>query len=739
MRKESDMIDLDVLNDFRSLFRGYPHAYGTYAHNQLGKSKGKQKPRQWSVKEPITDAVIKDHLEGDRPVGVYNLDENEMVGFGTIDVDIYPLDHHSISNKLVVWSIPMLVCNSKSNGAHIYVFFKQPTCPVRAVRALRQVATALGYPNAEVFPKQVRRPKGQLGNYINLPFFGSKKVNYSCFHEQKELPLRGFLKIAKQSKTTIEEFEKLVSQLGLQNHQGAMEQPITPPDSGRNVFLFNLGLTLKKSGLKEADIARVLVEKNQVATAEDHPNFAIKGPVSENELGTIIQSVKQMLANEDQDKVSTLVASLNSTHAHIMVAGKAKIMNSVVDPNNNWRTYDFSTPADFKSRYSNQKVMVGGKLKTAAEIWLQHPNRRSYDGITFNPAGASKTQFNTFQGFPIDPKAGDCSLYLRHIRENICGCDDDLYHYVISWMADAIQNPAKRPGIALAIRGKQGVGKGVFVNHFASLFGPHYIQITQSSHLVGNFNAHLRDMLLVYADEAIWAGDKRAESVLKGLITEDHLAIEMKGVDVQTSRNFSRIIMTSNNDWIVPASIDQRRFVVIEASPARIQDSRYFKAIADQMEAGGLEALMYTLVNWDLEGINLRKIPRTGALVEQQLRSLGPVGQWLYGCLELGGIQEFNTGDGTYFRDWPEKYATKDMYDAYLGFCRQTKVRHPANLSTFGKSLVELLPGISKRREGTDKRKHFYILPDLEQARAEFKRANNFHSIDWGDDEDLLK
>ena len=73
---------------------------------------------------------------------------------------------------------------------------------------------------------------------------------------------------------------------------------------------------------------------------------------------------------------------------------------------------------------------------------------------------------------------------------------------MIHWMADAIQNPSTRPGVALAIRGQQGVGKGVFVNMFARLFGPHFIQVTQSSHLVGNFNGHQKDKLLVFADEA---------------------------------------------------------------------------------------------------------------------------------------------------------------------------------------------------------------------------------------------
>lgn len=45
----------------------------------------------------------------------------------------------------------------------------------------------------------------------------------------------------------------------------------------------------------------------------------------------------------------------------------------------------------------------------------------------------------------------------------------------------------------------------------------------------------------------------------------------MKGVDVHNAPNFIRLIMASNNDWVVPASVDQRRFVVIEAGTARMQ------------------------------------------------------------------------------------------------------------------------------------------------------------------------
>ena len=196
--------------------------------------------------------------------------------------------------------------------------------------------------------------------------------------------------------------------------------------------------------------------------------------------------------------------------------------------------------------------------------------------------------------------------------------------------------------------------------------------------------------------------------------------------------------MSSNNEWIATASVDQRRFVVIEASSARIQDSEYFRAIADEMEAGGREALMHVLVNWDLSGINLRKIPRTKALIEQQLRSLGTVGQWLYSCLEFGGLEEPEAGGGTYLRDWPEKYETKEMFNAYVGFCRRLGLAHPEKPTMFGKLLFEPMPSMAKRREGNKTRRSVYLLPDLERARVEFEQTNKLHSIDWGKSEDLI-
>ena len=117
----------------------------------------------------------------------------------------------------------------------------------------------------------------------------------------------------------------------------------------------------------------------------------------------------------------------------------------------------------------------------------------------------------------------------------------------MDFLADAVQYPSTRPGVALVLRGDQGVGKGVFISNFGKLFGAHFKHVSSSHHLVGNFNSSLKDALIVFADEAFWAGDKASEGRLKALITEDTNVIEMKGRDAFPVKNHVRLFVASNN------------------------------------------------------------------------------------------------------------------------------------------------------------------------------------------------
>ena len=111
--------------------------------------------------------------------------------------------------------------------------------------------------------------------------------------------------------------------------------------------------------------------------------------------------------------------------------------------------------------------------------------------------------------------------------------------------------------------------------------------MSSSHHLVGNFNAHLETAIVVFADEAFWAGDKQGEGTLKTLITGNAIRIERKGIDLKSSPNHIHLIMASNADWVVPASADERRYFVLDVSDAHRQDHAYFADV----EANGRPAV----------------------------------------------------------------------------------------------------------------------------------------------------
>ena len=106
-----------------------------------------------------------------------------------------------------------------------------------------------------------------------------------------------------------------------------------------------------------------------------------------------------------------------------------------------------------------------------AIYWLQHPKRRKYRDIGFFPGRDVPNEYNLWRGFAVEPRPGDCSKFLAHLKDNACKGDAALYAWVEAWFADIFQHPDKKCGTALAFRGKQGVGKTKIGKVIRSLIG----------------------------------------------------------------------------------------------------------------------------------------------------------------------------------------------------------------------------------------------------------------------------
>ena len=118
------------------------------------------------------------------------------------------------------------------------------------------------------------------------------------------------------------------------------------------------------------------------------------------------------------------------------------------------------------------------------------------------------------------------------------------------------------------------------------------------------------------------------------LVTEDSIPIEVKGVDVEPYPNYVHLMMAANDPHVIRASGDERRYFVLDGKEGKKQDIEYFGKLQEEVDNGGLEALLFYLENIDLTGFQVRKVPQTEALQEQKLLSMSVDEEWWYRKLQ---------------------------------------------------------------------------------------------------------
>jgi hypothetical protein len=443
------------------------------------------------------------------------------------------------------------------------------------------------------------------------------------------------------------------------------------------------------------------------------------------------------------------IDSLNREFALVLMGSKAVVFleqpDAMVEDQQRILTIEA-----FNAWFANRFTEIcgsDGKIKavTWAKAWLSSKLRRSYRGVEFFPdpnnAPGTKDYLNLWSGLvclPLprsDPRA--YGTFADHLLNNVCRGDPGLYKWVFGFFAHMIQRPRERLGVALVMRGKMGSGKTKVGEVFGSLAPRHYFLVDDPRYVTGQFNAHMATCLLLQADEAVWAGDKAAEGRLKGLVTSPIQQIEAKGVDPIRLKNYVRLIMTSNEEWVVPAGKDERRFCVLDIDPRCAQNHEYFAEMDLELANGGREALLRDLLDFDLSSVNLRQIPRTEALLEQKIRSLDSVESWWFERLMAGTTTR---GGG----QWRQEMPCESLFDDYIAASERIGVKRKQEQTVFGMKLAKLVAGLEKKRPWVDiedktgipvrRRAWCYLLPSLSHCREAFAEAL-CQDVTWPDDD----
>jgi hypothetical protein len=411
------------------------------------------------------------------------------------------------------------------------------------------------------------------------------------------------------------------------------------------------------------------------------------------------------------------IADMNREYAFVRQG--AFVLQETTDEDSNFITHHLNM-AEFHGWFANKPITIGKKTQLQSECWLEWPGRREYESVVFAPQQDKGPRFyNMWRGFSVEPAAvadhPSVDAFKEHALHNVCGGDAKLFDWLMGYFAHMVQRPFEKPLVALVFKGKKGTGKNALVERVGQLLGTHFLVADDERYLLSNFNSHLESNLFFVLDEASWAGDKRAEGKLKGLITGAKHNIERKGKEAYKVRNLSRVAIIGNENWLVPASSDERRFAVFDVGNGRIQDRAFFQEMREGMEAGGYACLLRYLLDYKI-ATDVNEAPTTRGLYEQKVASLEPFEQWWLECLTEGRIIDSDFG-----AEWPERMDKHKFWDAVSRYWRRRGIRTRVPDDTvMGKAIKGFVPSMKTSRGPKPEQRYRYDVPNLETARHEW-------------------
>ena len=172
---------MELHKSFYDIFEGSRRAHGVFNIDQNGTGLKQQGVAKTIKTAGPTSENWRAHLDGKAGLGIIPINEDNQVRWGAIDIDTYSLDIPELVLKIQSFNLPLVVCRSKSGGAHVFCFVKEFIPAGDMQDKLRELAAGLGYGGVEIFPKQreVLVDRGDIGSWLNMPYFeGENSVRY---------------------------------------------------------------------------------------------------------------------------------------------------------------------------------------------------------------------------------------------------------------------------------------------------------------------------------------------------------------------------------------------------------------------------------------------------------------------------------------------------------------------------------------------------------------------------------
>jgi hypothetical protein len=252
----------DIAQQFMDLFSGLTIAHGKMQLKETFKDSGKHEAYHQIVREPVTINSWIGHLNG-QSIGIVPIqDDGQSCSFGAIDIDSYQgFSFVTLQTRINNLGLPLVVCRSKSGGAHCYLFLKKALPAEIVYSTLREWSAALGFATntkgepTEIFPKQVKLllENNDVGSFINMPYAGGANTQRYAYKlegdELKELSPEEFIEYANSKKVSLQQLKDISIPVSDEFFDGppclAMLAKISVDEGGRNTALHGMGVYYK--------------------------------------------------------------------------------------------------------------------------------------------------------------------------------------------------------------------------------------------------------------------------------------------------------------------------------------------------------------------------------------------------------------------------------------------------------------------------------------------------------------
>jgi predicted esterase YcpF (UPF0227 family) len=200
--------------------------------------------------------------------------------------------------------------------------------------------------------------------------------------------------------------------------------------------------------------------------------------------------------------------------------------------------------------------------------WLDDPDIRSYVKVDFLPNGEEKGVFNTWDLIEYeDYEIKDHTVSTENLHKlikRLCENTDEGYNFFMNYLTHLIQFPEKKPEVGIFFSSAQGSGKDTLIKLIEKLIGQTCVAFENDpENIFGKFNKSARtNKLVVVLQEA--DNIKQYNSKIKDLITCKTATLGEKNVRSSVMRDYTRLIVLSNNENIIKIEPDDRRWVMFK-------------------------------------------------------------------------------------------------------------------------------------------------------------------------------